>query len=45
MADNRFHTDKIYHHSRLSTCQAMLLLSLHEFGIGMTEHAWMFIGS
>ncbi|KZT29821.1 hypothetical protein NEOLEDRAFT_1160329 [Neolentinus lepideus HHB14362 ss-1] len=36
--------NRVYHHSRLSTCQALLLLGIREFGIGSVEHGWLYIG-
>ncbi|KAF9015674.1 fungal-specific transcription factor domain-containing protein [Cyathus striatus] len=35
---------KIFHASRPSTVQALLLLGFREFGIGSTEQGWIFIG-
>lgn len=36
--------NKIFHHSRPSTVQALLLLGYREFGIGSMEQGWLFIG-
>ncbi|TFY53230.1 hypothetical protein EVG20_g10211 [Dentipellis fragilis] len=36
--------NRIYHYSRPSTCQALLLLGLREFGLGSMEHGWLYIG-
>ncbi|KAH7923243.1 hypothetical protein BV22DRAFT_1093249 [Leucogyrophana mollusca] len=35
---------KVYHSSRASTCQALLLLGHREFGIGSMEQGWLYIG-
>ncbi len=35
---------KIFHMSRPSTVQALLLLGFREFGIGSMEQGWLFIG-
>ncbi|TFK56846.1 hypothetical protein OE88DRAFT_1650326 [Heliocybe sulcata] len=36
--------DKIYHQSRPSTCQALMLLGVRAFGIGSFEQGWIYIG-
>lgn len=36
--------DEVYQHSRPSTCQALLLMGIREFGIGSMEQGWLFIG-
>ncbi|TFY75036.1 hypothetical protein EWM64_g8976, partial [Hericium alpestre] len=36
--------NRVYHYSRPSTCQALLLLGLREFGLGSMEHGWLYIG-
>ncbi|KAH8835572.1 fungal-specific transcription factor domain-containing protein, partial [Flagelloscypha sp. PMI_526] len=36
--------NKIFHRSRTSTVQALLLLGHREFGIGSMEQAWIYIG-
>ncbi|EPQ60261.1 hypothetical protein GLOTRDRAFT_134976 [Gloeophyllum trabeum ATCC 11539] len=36
--------DKVYHHSRPSTCQVLLLLGVRAFGIGSFEQGWLYIG-
>lgn len=33
------YSDRIYHYSRPSTCQALLLLGLREFGLGVHFHS------
>ncbi|KDQ57049.1 hypothetical protein JAAARDRAFT_194232 [Jaapia argillacea MUCL 33604] len=35
--------NKVYHHSRRSTCQALLLLGVRELGIGCVEHGSLYI--
>ncbi|KAG5652448.1 hypothetical protein H0H81_004992 [Sphagnurus paluster] len=35
---------KVFHESRPSTVQSLLLLGYREFGIGSMEQAWLFIG-
>lgn len=35
---------EVFEVSRLTTCKALLLLGMHEIGIGSTEHAWLYIG-
>ncbi|EGN91754.1 hypothetical protein SERLA73DRAFT_80157 [Serpula lacrymans var. lacrymans S7.3] len=35
---------KVFHSSRASTCQALLLLGHREFGIGSMEQGWLYIG-
>lgn len=35
---------KIFHRSRPSTVQALLLLGYREFGIGSMEQGWIYIG-
>lgn len=37
--------DKIFHRSRTSTVQSLLLLGHSEFGIGSMEQAWIYIGT
>ncbi|KAI0068074.1 hypothetical protein BV25DRAFT_1875230 [Artomyces pyxidatus] len=36
--------NRVYHYCKGSTCQALLLLGLREFGIGQMEHGWLYIG-
>ncbi|KAH9044579.1 fungal-specific transcription factor domain-containing protein [Lactarius pseudohatsudake] len=36
--------NRVYHYSRGTTCQALLLLGLREFGIGQMEHGWLYTG-
>jgi hypothetical protein len=36
---------KVYHNSRPSTVQSLLLLGYREFGIGSMELGWLFLGS
>lgn len=36
---------KLFHMSRPSTVQALLLLGFREFGIGSMEQGWLFIGT
>ena len=38
-------TAKLFHMSRPSTVQALLLLGFREFGIGSMEQGWLFIGT
>lgn len=37
-------TDQTYASSRPSTCQALLLLSYREIGIGAMAQAWLYVG-
>lgn len=39
-----FRTAKVFHISRPSTVQSLLLLGYREFGIGSMEQGWIFIG-
>lgn len=36
--------NRVYHYCRGTTCQALLLLGLREFGIGQMEHGWLYTG-
>ncbi|KAF8260725.1 fungal-specific transcription factor domain-containing protein [Lactarius quietus] len=36
--------NRVYHYSRGTTCQALLLLGLREFSIGQMEHGWLYTG-
>ncbi|KAI0049260.1 hypothetical protein FA95DRAFT_1557057 [Auriscalpium vulgare] len=36
--------NRVYHYCRITTCQALLLLGLREFGIGQMEHGWLYTG-
>ncbi|KDQ63123.1 hypothetical protein JAAARDRAFT_367704 [Jaapia argillacea MUCL 33604] len=36
--------NKSYHHSRPSTCQALLLLGVREMGVGSFEAGWLYVG-
>ncbi|THH18408.1 hypothetical protein EW146_g2572 [Bondarzewia mesenterica] len=36
--------NRVYHYSRPSTCQALLLLGLRETALGSTEHGWLYVG-
>ncbi|KAI0666677.1 fungal-specific transcription factor domain-containing protein [Trametes maxima] len=36
--------DTVYHESRISTVQALILLGVREFGIGDLEEAWLHVG-
>ncbi|EJD52017.1 hypothetical protein AURDEDRAFT_158861 [Auricularia subglabra TFB-10046 SS5] len=36
--------NKVYASSRLSTCQALLLMSYREIGIGAMAQAWLYVG-
>ncbi|KAI0308118.1 fungal-specific transcription factor domain-containing protein [Multifurca ochricompacta] len=36
--------NRVYHYSRGTTCQALLLLGMREFGIGQMEHGWLYTG-
>ncbi|KAL4241803.1 Transcriptional Regulatory Element [Abortiporus biennis] len=36
--------NRVYQHSKASTCQALLLMGMREFGIGSMEQAWIFTG-
>jgi len=40
-----FLTANLFHMSRPSTVQALLLLGFREFGIGSMEQGWLFIGT
>ncbi|RPD78524.1 hypothetical protein L226DRAFT_503037 [Lentinus tigrinus ALCF2SS1-7] len=37
--------DAVYHESRSSTVQALILLGVREFGIGILEEGWLHIGT
>ncbi|CAL1694956.1 unnamed protein product [Somion occarium] len=43
-AEARKVLNEVYQHSRPSTCQALLLMGIREFGIGSMEQGWLFIG-
>ncbi|KAK7695174.1 hypothetical protein QCA50_002364 [Cerrena zonata] len=43
-AEARRVLNEVYQHSRPSTCQALLLMGIREFGIGSMEQGWLFIG-
>lgn len=38
------YTDTQYEDSKPSTCQALLLLGLREFGMGYLSQGWMYTG-
>ncbi|THH33158.1 hypothetical protein EUX98_g1067 [Antrodiella citrinella] len=42
--DARKVLNTVYQHSRPSTCQALLLMGVREFGVGSTEQGWLFVG-
>ncbi|KAJ8523288.1 hypothetical protein ONZ45_g253 [Pleurotus djamor] len=44
LEDARKILNQVFHRSRSSTVQALLLLGYREFGIGSMEQAWIFIG-
>lgn len=44
LAQARVALAQVYHSSRATTCQALLLLGHREFGIGSMEQGWLYIG-
>lgn len=44
LAQARAALAQVYHSSRATTCQALLLLGHREFGIGSMEQGWLYIG-
>ncbi|KAG2075201.1 hypothetical protein BDR04DRAFT_1092068 [Suillus decipiens] len=44
LAQARTALAQVYHSSRATTCQALLLLGHREFGIGSMEQGWLYIG-
>ncbi|KZV76951.1 hypothetical protein PENSPDRAFT_741072 [Peniophora sp. CONT] len=36
--------NRVYHYCRPTTCQALILLGMREFGIGQMEHGWLYTG-
>ncbi|TCD66495.1 hypothetical protein EIP91_001320 [Steccherinum ochraceum] len=34
----------VYQHSRPSTCQSLLLMGIREFGVGVMEQGWLYVG-
>ncbi|OAX40867.1 hypothetical protein K503DRAFT_567355 [Rhizopogon vinicolor AM-OR11-026] len=44
LAQARIVLAQVYHSSRATTCQALLLLGHREFGIGSMEQGWLYIG-
>lgn len=43
LADAQRLLNRVFHYSRPSTIQALLLLGVREFGIGSMEHGWIYL--